>query len=91
MAVSIDRAEGFLLLTIGAFVLIFGALNGALMSFAPKKHIGLWRKWYLRVGNPAWKLDFGPESEYRIAGLVITAGCIFLGWKLAEAVKTFIH
>ncbi|HEV2135001.1 MAG TPA: hypothetical protein VGR47_12255 [Terracidiphilus sp.] len=91
MAVSIDRAEGFLVLTIGAPVLIFGILNGALMCFAPKKHTGLWRKWYRRVGNPAWKLDSGPQSEYRIAGFVITAGCIFLGWKLTEVVKRFIH
>lgn len=77
--------SNWILLLVGALVILYGMLHGVLMLISPPKH----RRFNLRVNDPFSRLkwrppesdsDHGPELGYRLAGLGIVIMCGLIAW-----------
>jgi hypothetical protein len=76
-------------LNVTLLLLAFGVANGVLMCVSQRRYAAFWR-WYNRRESGG---EFGTEMQLRLAGIIIVAVCIFIGWKVVqkilEPVRTF--
>jgi uncharacterized membrane protein len=68
---------------VALLVLAFAGIEGVLMCVSPRCHAAFWR-WYTRQESGG---EFGTQMESRIAGIIIVALCMFIGWKIVEKIS----